>query len=99
MGRSQLTSKRADGYSGRGRRNRQTNGRILQASSTGGSRRTPLTASTPISVIDAPLRPDIDMTWYIDDYFLTITNALSPRIFLLYFFHGPFTIPRLAVGR
>ena len=74
-------SKRADGYNGRGRRSRRTNGRILPASSTGGSRRTPLIASTPISVIDASLGPDIDMTEDIDDYFVTTTNALNPRIF------------------
>jgi hypothetical protein len=58
-GRSRLTSRRAAGYSGRGRQSRRTNGRIPRASSMGGSRRTPLIASTPISAIDVSLTSDI----------------------------------------
>jgi hypothetical protein len=96
-GRSRLTSKRAAGYSGRGRQSRRMNGRIPLASSMGGSRRTPLTASTPISAIDAYM----PRSHQILSSFTTLmtTNALSPQIFSYASFMDVLLYQRLAVGQ
>ena len=75
--RSRPMRKRAAGYSGRGRRSRQTTGRILLASSMAGSRGTLMTASTPISAIDASDQTLSCLT--LTTIFMT-TNTLSPWI-------------------
>ena len=95
--RSSRLRRRAAGYNGRGRRNKPTNGHILQASSMAGSHRTLLTTHTPTSATNAPRTFIYDFfqnRFWTPDYITPLTfDQKDVRIPTFFINNGPNSLP------